>query len=307
MSSIGTTTAVVMAGRREGSIDPLAAAAGLGDKCLVPVAGRPMIAWVLDALAAAPAIGRIIVSVNDPRLLDTLPEAQALVAAGRLSVVASRANLVDSLLAAIEGAAFPVLITTADNVLLSPAAIAATCDGADAQAADVAVAFTTRTAVLAAHPEGQRRFYRFREDAYSNCNTYWIGSPRALAAAEVFRSGGQFAKHPLRIVQALGLINLIRFRYGIGTLNQAFRRFSRRFRLTIRPVVLSDGAVAIDVDNPRTLGVAETILTARTKNLTKRTISASRTMSDVPAPFDAGMRARYPIPGANDAGAHETA
>ena len=50
---------------------------------------------------------------------------------------------------------------------------------------------------------------------------------------------------------------------AFGPWNSAFRRFSRRFRLTIRPVILSDGAVAIDVDNARTLGVAEAILAAR--------------------------------------------
>jgi len=260
MPAPGAVTAVVMAGRRDGTVDPLAAAAGLTDKCLVAVAGRPMIAHVLDTLAASPAIGRVIVSINDPALLDGVPEAASLLAAGKLVAVRARANLVDSLLAAVDGAPYPVLITTADNVLLTPAAVAEIVAGA--AAADVAVAFTRRAAVLAAHPDGQRRFYRFRDDSYSNCNAYWIGSANALEAAEVFRSGGQFAKHPLRIAHALGFLNLIRFRYGLGTLDGAFARFGRRFRLTIRPVILSDGRVAIDVDNPRTLGVAEALLAA---------------------------------------------
>lgn len=254
-------TAIVMAGRREGSIDPLAAAAGLADKCLVPVAGRPMIAHVLAALAAVPTIRRIIVSINDPALLDGVSEARALVADGRLLAVVARHNLVDSLLAATDDATFPVLVTTADNVLLTSAAI--TAIDAGAAGAAVAVAFARRAAVIAAHPEGQRRFYRFRDDSYSNCNAYWIGARSSLKAAEVFRSGGQFAKHPWRIVQALGLFNMLAFRYGIGTIDGAFGRFSRRFRFAILPVILDDGAVAIDVDNPRTLAVAEAIFAAR--------------------------------------------
>jgi GTP:adenosylcobinamide-phosphate guanylyltransferase len=255
------TTAIVMAGRREGTTDPLAAAAGLADKCLVPVAGRPMIAHVLVALAAAPSIGRIVVSINDPALLDQVPEAHALIEAGRLTAVQARHNLVDSLFAAIKTATYPVLVTTADNVLLTPAAIDAIGRGGDTA---VAVAFARRADVLAAHPEGQRRFYRFRDDSYSNCNTYWIGTQDALRAAEVFRSGGQFAKHPRRIVQALGLYNLIAFRFGLGTLDEAFARFSRRFGFRIRPVLYEDGAIAIDVDNARTLAVAEAIFAART-------------------------------------------
>lgn len=254
-------TAIVMAGRREGSVDPFAAAAGLENKCVLPVAGRPMIGHVLATLSDTPEIERIIVSVNDPAVLDDVPEARGLIAEGRLIVSQSRTNLVDSLMAAVEAASFPIFITTADNVLLTPSAASQFFAGS--VEADVAVAFATRQSVLNAHPDGQRRFYRFSDNGYSNCNSYWIGSARALKAAEVFRSGGQFAKHPLRIVKAFGLINLIRFRYGIGTLDEAFRRFSRRFRLTIRPVILSDGAVAIDVDNARTLGVAETILARR--------------------------------------------
>ena len=256
-------TAIVMAGRREGHVDPLAAAAGLEDKCVVPVAGKPMIAHVLATLGETREIGRIIVSVNDPAVLEGVDEARALIAQGRLVVSASRTNLVDSLLAPVDQAAFPIFITTADNVLLTPAAASEFFTGARVAGADVAVAFARRQSVIDAHPEGQRRFYRFAEDSYSNCNSYWIGAARALDVAEVFRSGGQFAKHPLRIVQAFGLVNLIRFRYGIGTLDEAFRRFSRRFKLTMRPVILSDGSVAIDVDNARTLGAAETIIAAR--------------------------------------------
>ena len=269
------TTAIVMAGRREGSIDPLAAAAGLADKCLVPVAGRPMIEHVLVALADTPSIARIIVSINDPALLDAVPAARALIDEGRLVAVRAKHNLVDSLFAALDGQAFPVLVTTADNVLLTPAAIEQIGTAGNAAGAkSVAVAFTRRDSVLAAHPDGQRRFYRFRDDSYSNCNAYWIGSPAALAVAEVFRSGGQFAKHPVRILRALGLYNLIAFRLGLGTIDGAFARFSRRFGFLIRAVILDDGAVAIDVDNPRTLAVAETIFASRISQPALQTVHA---------------------------------
>lgn len=257
------TMALILAGKRDGALDPLAAAFEVDHKCVVPVAGRPMIAHVVEALVASPAIGTILISVHDPRALANVPEVQHGIACGTVRLVEARDNLVDSVSTAFAGARFPVLVTTADNVLLDPASIAAIDGEANASRADIAVAFTRRASVLAAHPDGQRRFYRFSDDAYSNCNAYWIGSPRALAAAEVFRQGGQFAKHPLRIVRAFGFINLIRFRYGIGSLEAAFARFSKRFGLSIRPILLSNGAVAIDVDNQRTHGIAEQLLQAR--------------------------------------------
>lgn len=259
----GVVTALILAGKREGAVDPLAASAGLDDKCLVPVAGRPMILHVLEALSASPEIGRVLISASDHCALRALPEISAPNRKGRLTIVPSRRNLADSVLAALADVGCPVLITTADNVLLTPDAVSSFVAAAREEGTEVAVAFTRRESVLRAHPQGQRRFYRFGDGAYSNCNLYWIGDAKALRAAEIFRGGGQFAKHPMRIVRAFGFLNLIRFRFGLGTLDGAFRRFSGRFRLAIKPVIMADGAIAIDVDNARTLRVAEELLDAR--------------------------------------------
>jgi GTP:adenosylcobinamide-phosphate guanylyltransferase len=258
-------TALLLAGKRDGALDPLAAAAGVTHKCLVPIAGRPLIAHVLDALAGAREIGTIVVSIDSPDTLARVPEAQRLIAAGRLRLVEARAQLVDSIVDGLRNAAFPAVVTTADNVLLTPEAITELVG--QARDADVLVAMATREDVLAAHPEGQRRFYRFRRGDYSNCNLYWIGSRRALAVAEVFRGGGQFAKHPARILAAFGLMNLLRFRLGWDSLGRAFHRLSERFGVTLRPALMRDGALAIDVDNARTHAIAETLLARRCEPL----------------------------------------
>ena len=67
----------------------------------------------------------------------------------------------------------------------------------------------------------------------------------------------------ISIVKAFGLLNLIRFRLGLGALDGLLARLSRRFRLSIRPVILDDGATAIDVDNARTQAIAQDLLLAR--------------------------------------------
>jgi hypothetical protein len=96
------------------------------------------------------------------------------------------------------------LITTADNVLLTPDAVSEFERQALLQRADAAAAFARKADILAARPDGQRRFYEFADGGYSNCNCYRIGNAKALAAAETFRGGGGFAKNPMRIVQAFG-------------------------------------------------------------------------------------------------------
>ncbi len=254
-------SALVLAGKRDGGSDPLALAHGVSHKCLIPLAGVPMIVHAVSALAASPEIGQIAVSIDDPALLETVPELRPLLGSGRLKGIASAHNIADSVAGGAAALAFPVLVTTADNALLTPASIGDIV--AQARGSDAAVAFTRRASVLAAHPEGQRRFYEFADDAYSNCNSYWLGNAASLKTIEVFRSGGQFVKKPGRILGALGLVSLICFIFGIGSLAGAFARLSRRFGLELRPVIVADGALAIDVDNARSYAIAAELLAAR--------------------------------------------
>ena len=249
--------AIVLAGQRAGRVDPLADAYGVANKSLVEIDGAPLIRHVVDALAATPVLSRLRIVV-EPSSVD------AIRAALRVPVefVPAADNLADSVYAAAAGVTEPMLVTTSDNVLLSPGAVRATLQ-ALSDGAEVSLALATEASVKAAHPDGQRRFYRFADDAYSNCNLYAFAGTGATKAAESFRSGGQFAKKPLRMIAHLGPINLALLLMGKLTLRGAIRRLSRRFRLKVEPVVLPDGAHAIDVDNPRTYACAEEILRRR--------------------------------------------
>jgi GTP:adenosylcobinamide-phosphate guanylyltransferase len=252
-------TIVVLAAQREGRLDPLAAAAGVTHKCLVPIGGRPLLAHVLDALSAVEGIEAVRIAVEPGAAGDLSPIALA----SRLPAgfVAAADNIADSVYAAAAGAEGPIIVTTADNVLLTPAAVRAVAARLRA-GDDTVVALARKEDVLSAHPEGQRRFYRFRDGEYSNCNLYGF-SRRGLETAETFREGGQFAKNPMRIARAFGLINLVRLRYGLVSLEGAMERLSRRFGVKVSALVLDDGAHAIDVDNQRTYAIAAQLLDRR--------------------------------------------
>ena len=255
-----TGSILILAGRRPGTEDPLANAHGVADKCLVPVAGRAMIAHVLESAAASAAM-RIFVSTHHADLLGDLDDPVVKSLGDRLIVVPAADNLADSVVAVAGVAEFPLLVTTADNCLLTPATVAEIGAEATRLEIEAGVARARREDVLAVHPEGQRRFYEFSDVAVSNCNAYWIGHPGALKAAEAFRGGGQFVKKPLRVMRAFGLINLLRFRFGLGPIHHVFRRISRHLNIEIAPLLISNGATAIDVDNERSLRVTEALMT----------------------------------------------
>jgi GTP:adenosylcobinamide-phosphate guanylyltransferase len=255
---------LVLAGRRSPTTDPLAAAAGVTHKAMVPVKGEAMVGRVLRIAEAAWPDAPLYVSVDDFASIAAEPTIARLVAAGRLTALEARPNIVDSVVEASRVTGFPLVITTADNVLMTPEGMRSIHEQGERRAADGVVMMAERKDILAAHPDGQRRFYAFRGGAYSNCNLFWFGSEKALKATESFRLGGQFAKHKRRAVKALGVTTLLLFVSRLLTLDGMFRHFSRRFGIHIRALVASDGRLAIDVDNERTHRVAEEILARAT-------------------------------------------
>jgi GTP:adenosylcobinamide-phosphate guanylyltransferase len=255
----GGFTALVLAGARSPD-DPLAREAGVAFKALAPVAGRPMLARVLDTLAASPEIGRIVVCAP--------PDADiaALCAAVNAQVVpaaASPARSVAAALAALDEAAYPVLIATADHPLLTPDMVGFFLREAAASGGDVVVALAPRGTIVRHYPDAVRTFLRFRDEAYSGCNLFALTGPRAAAAVRFWQQVEAERKRPWRLVRAFGLQPLVLFALGRLTLARAMELASRRIGVTARAVRMPFAEAAIDVDKPADRALAEKILAAR--------------------------------------------
>jgi len=257
---------LILAGKRDGQLDPMAADAGVSHKCRVPICGKALVQWVLEAAVPAFSKNRILISVHDRAAIADLPRVSELEASGRLIICDAQSGIVES----VEHAAaqsgnncWPLIITTADNVLVTPELMRDLHSDAMAGDGDAVIVLSTREAIQAAHPEGQRRFYEFSDVAVSNCNLFWLRDARALKAAEAFRQGGQFIKTKGRIAKAFGLINLVRFRLGWWDMETAFGAISRALKTRVVPYIAEDGAYAVDVDNPRTYAIAEILLKRR--------------------------------------------
>lgn len=257
----GPFTALVLAGRRaEG--DPVAAAAGAQVKALVPVAGMPMLARVLDTLAASPWIGRIAISAPDSAAL-----APALGGTPGLPLrfLPAGASPVQSVLAAMEELddGLPLLITTSDHPLLDAAMIDSFCAAAVTGDGDLAVALACAAEVRARYPGAVRTVLRFRDGGYCGCNMFAVLRPEAVAAVRFWRQVESRRKAPWRLARAFGPLMLARFLLGRLTLTQAVALAGARLGVTARAVVLPHPEAAIDVDTAADLVLAEQILLGR--------------------------------------------
>ena len=255
-------TIILLAGQRAGVVNPLAARAGVSHKCLAPIRGKPLIAHVLDTVTALPAVRIVRISLEPDAHGEVGTLAEAYANRGiPIELVANARNIVDSVHIAAADDPGPFLITTADNVLLTREGIGQVRERL--RLFDGVLALARKASVLAAHPEGQRGFYRFRDDEYANCNIYALADRNSLAGAEIFRGGGQFMKSLWRMIRAFGPLNILMLRLGAYDREEAMRKLGRRLGMSIEATVFTDGSLAIDVDNERTYRVCEEILARR--------------------------------------------
>src|SRR4029079_11767015 len=165
-------TAVVLAGSRPGK-DPFAESYGTDLKALIPVGGKPMVQRPVDALLASPNFEVIRVLAQQPdRIREVLPDDP------RILVEPSGETIAATLekMCVDPNVRWPMLVTTADHALLTPAMIADFL--AKSAGADVAIGVVGEDALIKRLPQTKRTWLRFRGGAYSGANLFLLGGPK---------------------------------------------------------------------------------------------------------------------------------
>jgi CTP:molybdopterin cytidylyltransferase MocA len=244
-------------------------------KALAPVAGVPMLQRVLDTLAASASIGRIVVQTNDAAIVAGLPELQRAVAAGRIVILPTAASPAQSVSAAMAQLAgdLPILLTTADHALLTPAMVEDFC--ARVPEADIAVALAAGSTVLAQYPGALRTFYRLGGERYSGCNLIALLTLQARQAIDFWVALEQHRKKPWRLVATIGLRPFLLYVAGRLDLTRAMAELSRIVGVRGEAVVMPQPEAPIDVDKPADLLLAERILAGRISPLPPGEVGAS--------------------------------
>ena len=255
--------ALILAGSR-GPDDPMAKAAGVSHKALMPVAGVPMLLRVAEALRATGGIERIYVCIEDAQVIFQVPGLEALHRARVLEAIPAAESPAASVAAALSriDLAQPLLITTGDHPLLTPAILRLFIESAPKEC-DLAVALAPADVVAAAYPGAIRTFYRLGRQRFSGCNLFLARSPRVARVAEFWRAMEIHRKRPLRLIWQIGPLVLMKVVLGLMNAEQAFAYLSRKAGAVIRHVELRVAEAAIDVDKPADLELVERIFAER--------------------------------------------
>jgi GTP:adenosylcobinamide-phosphate guanylyltransferase len=242
--------AVVLAGERAPGTDPLARAAGVASKVLVPVGGRPVIERVLEAIETAAVVDARWLAGPARSTVERHAPLYERVDAGRWRWLAPMDSPASTALTALHAIGpRPVLVTTADHAWLRGEIVDHFARAALESGADVAIGFARLDDVRARFPDTRRTGWRFRDGAFSGCNLFAFLTPRASAAADLWRNFEKDRKRPWRIVAALGPGLLLRYLSGGLSLADGLAALGRRADCRIAPVVLPYPEAAVDVDS----------------------------------------------------------
>ena len=250
-------TAVVLAGSRPGS-DPLALAFGTDLKALVPIGGKPMVRWPVEALLASDRFAKVRVLAQEPERI-----AEALPADPKLVVEASGATIAGTLerLCFDPTVEWPLVITTADHVLLDAGMIDEFCDLAEP--ADIAIGVVERDNLMARLPQSQRTWIHFRSAAFSGANLFLLSGTKALPALELWRSVEQDRKKAWALLWAFGPANFLAAALRLRTIHQTLEHIGHRLGAKVEAVDLSDPLAAVDVDKLADHRLVESLLSER--------------------------------------------
>jgi GTP:adenosylcobinamide-phosphate guanylyltransferase len=254
-------TALVLAGQRPG-IDPMAAHFGTDMKALIPVAGDLMLNRVLEALLDAPEVARVIVLAQNTLELRAHRDLAWAVEEPRIAFRVSGPTISGSVLGAVEDPAIglPLLVTTADNVMLTPQTIGEFVAGAGGS--DVSVAFVERGNLESAVGPNKRTWLAFKGGAFTGANLFALTGAGSVNALRFWEKVEADRKSVLRLAAHFGPVLMVRLLLRRMTLTQALAAAGAKLGASAAPVVLSDGRMGVDVDKPEDHALAERLLGA---------------------------------------------
>jgi len=255
--------AIVLAGETPGKIDPLAADAGVTKKSLIPIAGRPMVSYVYDALNAMERVD-CIVTVG-------LTAADGLALSEKAIYHPGFGDILDNVLGSIQllredhPSISHAVLASADIPLLTSDMANAFADTCLTSRHELYYSVVEQSVMERAYPESGRSFRRFGKQAYAGGDLHMIATDIDVGNIERVRQATQSRKSGLGLARLLGLRVLVKFALGRLTLDETVQAAERALRVHGRPVIFPHAAVAMDVDKPHQLEQVSAILEAQNR------------------------------------------
>lgn len=249
--------AIVLAGRRSGETDPLAAVDNVPHKALLIAGGKPLIRRVIEALQASKRISAIrIAAPDDVRGAISA----ALTGLDGWTFIEAEDSPAKTVLSSVESLSGDraLLVTTCDHALLTGDMVRTFLD--EARKGDAAAACVERAVYEARFPGSRRTFIRLKDLSFSGANLFWFAGARAKDLAAFWRKLESKRKNPAAMAREIGFFSALSYLTGQMSKAGLERTILRKTKVAARLVPLAAAEAAIDVDKPEDLILVRNIL-----------------------------------------------
>lgn len=223
-------------------------------EALIDIHGRPLTAYVIEALLATSVINRVLV-VGPPELGKTFES-------NRLVILPPQGELLENLAAGLEAlsGSSKALVVTGDLALLTPSAVEGFLRLCKSDEADVYYPVVPRDAVEKAYPMMKRTYVRLREGVFTGGNVGLVDPAVLIRSLDRAKDFVRFRKKPLRLALVVGPGVLCRFLSGRLSLREAEKKVSRIMGLRGRAVITNIPEIGVDIDKVGDLEAAKALL-----------------------------------------------
>lgn len=266
-------TAIVLAADRAAG-DPVAVGTGAACKAFAPICGTPMIIRVLDALEGSGMVKRIIICGPAKSMLPHCPELERRIQCGRaawLPNLDSPSRSANNCLEHIDQEE-PVLLTTADHALLTPAIVQYFLGQSQIAQGDATVGIVKYEDVAAAFPGARRTIIKLRDARVCGCNLYAFLNPRGRDLVSFWQRAEDLRKRPWRLIaETFGFTMVLYYLLGILTIDKGLEVVAAKSGIKVQPVFLPYPQAGVDVDKVEDVQLAEAVLSGAMSQVLSKT------------------------------------
>jgi GTP:adenosylcobinamide-phosphate guanylyltransferase len=240
--------AIVLAG---GNAKGLAQAPTKG---LVPINGRPMVEYVLEALIDCKDIDRICVVIPVACSFENL--------SGKVEVVVTEGSLPNVAKAGLDrlGGNNKTLVLSADVPMISPESISDFLDRCKAKDVDFYYPVVRFGESEKRFPEVKRTYAKVREGRFTGGNIGLINPGFVYNNISLIEHLYDLRKSPFKLASFLGFGFLIRFVLGMLSIADVEKRFGKLTDSTCMGIITPYIEIGIDVDKESDLKLAAQVI-----------------------------------------------
>ena len=230
-------------------------------KALLPLAGRPMVQWVVDALTAARLVDRIVIvglkesdGVHSPKVAVFLPDQGTLLKNVTIGIEWVLEQAPESC---------QVLLCSSDIPLISTEMVDEWVAQCDDPVVDMYYGVVRRDLMETRFPGARRSYVHFSDGDVAGADIFVLNPQLAYRHRELWDELIGDRKSALRQARRFGLGFLIRLLLRRVSIPQAEEHIERALNLTGRVIAVTHAELGMDVDKPFQLEICEAELAAR--------------------------------------------